>query len=183
MSKKILSALAMGVLAPAALVILSVSMAPVLADNNNSGVCSGKKVVGSFIRVNPGNKYMDQLILTGDGIAYWYQSTAFDFLVTGGTYIPEIGSWACQTDGTVLVTTISTQYQPQSGDEVKDKNTRFTQKLIVVDEDTLAVSARFTREFALTDDPLGNNGTVQGGCTSCPPYTYKRIKPVPTDVP
>ena len=77
MSKKILSALALGVLAPAALVI-SVSMAPVFADNNNSGECSGTKVAGSFVRVNTNGQYMDQLILTRDGIAYWYQSTACD---------------------------------------------------------------------------------------------------------
>ena len=132
---------------------------------------------------------MDQLKLSSDGTAYWYQSTAFDLMLTAGTYIPEIGSWKCLNDGSVLVTTVGTNYDSTGGDIHISQNTRFTQKLTVVNNDTLQPTDRITTDTALSDDPLGP-GVVQpfpSSCTasvnSCDPSSYRRVKPLITDIP
>ena len=172
----------------AAMVTLSVLVgSTAFATDDSSGVCKGKKVVGSYVRQRPNFEIIDQLTLNSDGTAYWYQSTAFDFLVTGGSFIPQTGSWTCTDDGSVVVTTIGTAYRSTGADLVKDTNGRLTERLSVIDNDTLLPTHRQFRDFALTDDPRGPNGFNVRGCSpatgGCPANTYQRIKPIISDVP
>ena len=68
---------------------------------------------GSYVRqsaaTGSSTLYIDQLRLGIDGTAYWFNSDSFDYFLLA-TYIPTIGSWSCLADGTVLVTTIRSQY-------------------------------------------------------------------------
>ena len=68
---------------------------------------------GSYVRqsaaTGSSTLYIDQLRLGIDGTAYWFNSDSFDYFLLA-TYIPTIGSWSCLADGTVLVTTIGSQY-------------------------------------------------------------------------
>jgi len=150
--------------------------------------CDPEKVAGSYIALRPttfsgsGLGVLDQLKLGSDGTAYWYQSTAFDLLVSQGSFIPEIGSWKCLRDGTLVVTTIGVNYHTVGGQDIaKDSNHRFTQKLSVVDSNTLQTISRVARNFALTDDPLGPLGVP--GPTSTAVFQFKRVKPLPSDIP
>lgn len=65
--------------------------------------CTPFTVAGSYVRqISP---YIDQLTLGLDGTAYWFASSSFD-LILQGAFTPEVGSWTCLEDGTVLVTTL-----------------------------------------------------------------------------
>jgi len=155
--------------------------------------CNPFTVVGSYVRqVYPVNPYIDQLTLGIDGTAYWFQSSSFDFFLTGA-FIAEVGSWTCLVDGSVLVTTVGSNYQGIGGDIANPgaqlditifENSRFTQKLSVVDRNTLQPTHRITTQIPLSNDPLGS-GTA-GGCsplgTPCSPSPYKRIRPLLTDL-
>ena len=131
-----------------------------------------------------------------DCTAYWFNSSAFD-LILFGTYNPEIGSWTCLNDGTVLVTTVGSEYLqnsptgdiPQLGQPLDiniSSNIRITQKLSVVDLDRLQTTARVVTRIPLSNDPLGP-GTIGGSAcktsgTPCNPAPYKRIRPQLTDI-
>src|SRR5438270_3606323 len=116
-----------------ALLLLS-STAPAAA------TCSPSTVAGSYVRrVSP---YIDQLTLSVDGTAYWSDSRFFDRILLGSG-LPEVGSWTCLADGSVLVTTIGTTYLqnspsgdvPQPGQPLDidiANNVRITQKLSIV---------------------------------------------------
>jgi hypothetical protein len=150
--------------------------------------CDPQKVAGSYIALRPalfsgsGFAVLDQLKLGSDGTAYWYQSTAFDLLVSQGSFIPEIGSWKCLRNGTLVVTTIGVNYHTVAAQDIaKDSNHRFTQKLSIVDSNTLQNILRVSRFFLLTDDPLGSNFIGSG--SSADPFQYKRVKPITSDVP
>src|SRR5437764_1583953 len=98
--------------------------------------CSPTTVAGSYVRqLSP---YIDQLVLSLDGTAYWYNSSSYDQILLG-TFQPELGSWTCLADGSVLVTTVGSTYRqnsptgdvPQSGQPLDIhiyKNVRITQK-------------------------------------------------------
>jgi hypothetical protein len=147
-------------------------------------------VTGSYVRqVYPATPYIDQLTLSIDGTAYWFSSLSFDQILTGA-FIPQIGSWKCLADGSVLVTTIGTNYLGNplpvaAGTNIYIlDNLRFTQKLSVVDFDTLQATHRISTNIPLSDDPLGP-GSVSGckpSGTPCNPAPYKRVKPLPTDI-
>ena len=145
-------------------------------------------VTGSYVRQNLTTQYIDQLTLGIDGTAYWYQSSSFDLLLTAGTYIPEVGSWKCLADGSVLVTTIGTSYFSTIGVDIyKDQNTRFTQKLSVVGIDTLQPTHRIITYIPLANDPLGPGvvdltSTCTPSVNPCPAFLYKRVKPLTTDI-
>jgi len=151
--------------------------------------CTPALVTGSYVHqfTTAPYPYIDQLTLSFDGTAYWYQSSAFNFLLTGGTYIPQIGSWTRLADGTVLVTTIGTLYGPSgTGDIIIEDNYRRTEKFTVVDSNTLQAIKNVSTEIPLSDDPLGP-GTVldscaAGGSTPCDPAPFKRIRPLLTDL-
>jgi len=156
--------------------------------------CNPITVTGSYVRQT--SPYIDQLKLDIDGTAYWFNSSAFD-LILFGTYNPEIGSWTCLNDGTVLVTTVGSEYLqnsstgdiPQPGQPLDiniSSNIRITQKLSVVDLDTLQTTARVVTRIPLSNDPLGP-GTIGGGAckpsgTPCNPAPYKRIRAQLTDI-
>ena len=157
--------------------------------------CSPFTVAGSYVRQVP--PYIDQLTLNIDGTVYSFSSGAFD-LILDGTIIPAVGSWTCLKDGTVLVTTILSQYVqnspfgdiPQQGlplDINISVNARGTSKFSVVDSDTLQETHRIVTRVPLSDDPFGP-GTL--GASSCTPSTrpcstapFRRIKPQATDIP
>ena len=148
--------------------------------------CDPQKVPGSYIALRPdvfsgsGFAVLDQLKLGSDGTAYWYQSTAFDLLVSQGSFIPEIGSWKCLKDGTLVVTTIGVNYHTVGGQDIaKDSNSRFTQKLSVVDSDTLQNIQSVFRFFALTDDPLNPTGGIP--TDSFAVFQYKRVRPITSE--
>src|SRR5262249_44179699 len=135
--------------------------------------CNPFTVAGSYVRQNvgalPGNgvarsPYIDQLTLSIDGTAHWFNSASFDIILQGA-FIPEVGSWTCLADGTVLVTTIGTLYLqnspsgdvPQTGQPLDINifvNHRLTQKLTVVDRDTLQPTAQTGSRIALSDAQL-----------------------------
>jgi len=156
--------------------------------------CSPFTVTGSYVRqIAP---YIDQLTLSIDGRAYWFNSGSFDQILTGAI-IPEIGSWTCLKDGTVLVTTIGSAYGnhspfgdiPQPGqplDITIDLNLRITQKLSVIDRDTLRATHEIATRTPLSNDPLGPGVVGARSCrptgTPCDPSPYKRIKPQVTDI-
>jgi len=151
------------------------------------GKCDPEKVPGSYVRLNTtGNPpFMDQLKLGSDGTAYWNNSAALQTLITTGTFIPYIGSWKCLSDGNLLVTTIGTNALPSGGDLVLDSTARFTEKLSVLDSNTLQPTHRIFTSILLSDDPLGSG--VASGCTPtgtpCSPVAYKRVKPNASDIP
>jgi hypothetical protein len=155
--------------------------------------CSPSTVAGSYVRLL--SPYIDQLVLSLDGTAYWYNSSSYDQILLG-TFQPEVGSWTCLADGSVLVTTVGSTYRqnsptgdvPQSGQPLDIniyKNVRITQKLTIVDHDTLHQADRIVTQTALSSNPLGA-GTVVASCTpsttACNPSAYKRIKPKTTDL-
>jgi len=157
--------------------------------------CSPFTVAGSYVRQVP--PYIDQLTLNMDGTVYSFSSGAFD-LILEGTTIPGGGSWTCLKDGTVLVTTIRSEYlqnSPSNDVPVPGQpldinisvNLRITNKLSVVDSNTLQETHRIVTRVPLSDDPFGP-GTLGG--SSCTPSTqpcstapFRRIKPQATDIP
>ena len=148
------------------------------------GNCERTKVAGAYLRhLQNGDDIYDQLVLTSDGVAYWYQSTAFDFFLTTGSHIPAIGSWKCIDDKTLVVTTIAVEYGPVPGDLAKQNSARLTQKISVVDSNTLKPLVRVFKRFALSDDPLNPNSVPLSSTTTTFATPYKRIKPLKSDVP
>ena len=157
--------------------------------------CKPFTVTGSYVRqLSP---YIDQLTLGVDGTAYWFSSSSFDSILLGA-FTPEIGSWTCLDDGTVLVTTIGSNYfqnspfgdVPQPGQPLDinlAENVRFTRKLSVVDSDTLRVTHEIGTHIPLSNDPLGPGVVGRRSCTPsgtpCDPSPYRRIRPLPTDIP
>jgi len=174
----------------AALVTLSILSSTVFA----APKCNPFTVTGSYVRQNNVTLYIDQLSLGIDGRASWFLSSSFDSILLGA-FIPQIGSWTCLDDGTVLVTTIGTEYLqnspfgdiPQPGQPLDiniSDNIRFTEKLSVVDRDTLRPTHRITTIIPLSNDPFGPG--VVGACTPsgtpCNPSPYRRIRPQLTDI-
>lgn len=174
---------------------LSAIAALVILSATSLAACSPSTVAGSYVRrVSP---YIDQLVLNLDGTAYWFNSGAYDRILLG-TGLPEVGAWTCMADGSVLVTTIGSTYLqnaptgdvPQSGQPLDiniSNNLRITQKLTIIDHDTLAQIDRIVTRTTLTSDPQGA-GTL--GSSSCSPTTtacnaarYHRIKPKASDLP
>ena len=150
--------------------------------------CDPDSVHGSYVALRSdfsgsGNGTLDQLVLGKGGTAYFYRSTSFDLMLTTGSFIPEIGSWKCNDDGTLVVTTIAVNYAPVSGpDLAKYQNRRRTQKLSVVDSNTLQSIIRVSRYFALTDDPLGSNW-IGSPVSDTTQFVFKRVKPFKSDLP
>jgi hypothetical protein len=180
----------------AAAVTLLILSSTALAAPDDASKCSPFKVAGSYVlQFSP---YIDQLKLGIDGTAYWFSSASFDFILQGAI-IPQIGSWTCLDDGTVLVTTIGSAYGnqspfgdiPQLGQPLDiniAKNRRFTEKLSVVDRDTLRPTHLITTLIPLSNDPLGPGVVTRGSCTPSgtpcnPSLTYRRIRPQLTDIP
>ncbi len=156
--------------------------------------CNPVTVTGSYIRQT--SPYIEQLTLSIDGTAYWFSSSAFDLILLG-TFNPETGSWTCLADGSVLVTTIGSEYLqfsptgdvPQPGQSLDiniSTNIRITQKLSVLDLDTLRTTHRITTRVALSDDPMGPGAIGGRACkpsgNPCDPVPYKRIKPHIADI-
>lgn len=132
--------------------------------------CERGKTAGSYIRLRDDRTptFIDQLVLHSDGTAYWHQSTALESPLTGvngGTSIPEIGTWNCVDEDTLVVTVIGENYHseqspdPDDGtnilrDFVPDARDRLTLRLDVQDRDTLVRNYFIERQFALTVNPL-----------------------------
>ena len=157
--------------------------------------CSAFTVAGSYVRQT--SPYFDQLMLNVDGTAYWFNSAAFDQILLG-TSIPSVGSWTCLADGTVLITTVGSSYLqnspygdvPQPGQPLDinlANNIRITQKLTILDPETLQQIDRIVTRVALSDDPLGPGVLGVSSCfpsgNPCNPAPYKRIRPKITDIP
>ena len=173
----------------AALVALSISASAAFA----APKCSPFKVAGSYVRQT--SPYIDQLTLGIDGTVYSFTSAAFH-LILEGTSMPGTGSWTCLNDGTVLITTINSEYLnpfgdiPQPGlplDLYISVNLRITSKLSVLDGNTLQEVDRIVTRVPLTDDPFGpgdrgGSSCMPSGkpCTSAP---YRRVTPQLTDIP
>ncbi len=157
--------------------------------------CSPFTVAGAYVRQTI--PYIDQLTLGLDGTAYWFSSSSFDQILLG-TFTPQVGSWTCLPDGSVLVTTIGSNYSQNSPygdvpqlDQPLDinlaNNVRFTQKLTIVDLDTLQLIDQIRTRTALSDDPLGPGVVGASSCfpsgTPCDPAPYRRIRPQVSDIP
>lgn len=157
--------------------------------------CTPFKVAGTYVRQT--SPYIDQLTLGVDGTVYSFSSAAFD-LILFGTSNPGTGSWTCLNDGSVLVTTIRSEYLqnspfgdvPQPGQPLDiniSVNLRITSKLSVLNGNTLQEVDRIVTRVPLTDDPFGPG--VRGGssCTPsgkpCTPAPYRKITPQLTDIP
>jgi len=157
--------------------------------------CTPFTVAGSYVRQT--SPYIDQLTLGLDGTAYSFSSGAFDLILLG-TSSPGIGSWTCLNDGSVLVTTIRSEYLqnspfgdvPQPGvplDINISVNLRITSKLSVLDGNRLQEVDRIVTRVPLTDDPFGPG--VRGGSSCmpsgkpCTPAPYRRITAQLTDIP
>jgi len=156
--------------------------------------CSPFTVAGSYVRQT--DPYIDQLTLHIDGTAYWFSSASFDLILLG-TITPQIGSWTCLNAGTVLVTTIGSEYLqnspsgdiPQPGQPLDIRisvNLRFTQKLSVINLNTLQQTRRTNTRISLSNDPLGPGAIGSGSCSPsgkpCDPAPYKRIRPHLADI-
>jgi hypothetical protein len=157
--------------------------------------CNPFTLAGSYVRQT--QPYIEQLTLGIDGTAYWFKSSSFDSILLGA-FTPQIGSWTCLDDGTVLVTTIGSSYGntspfgdiPQPGqplDIILGANQRQTSKLSVVDRDTLRQTHSIGTRIPLSNNPLGPGVVGRGSCTPsgtpCDPSPYKRIRPQLTDIP
>lgn len=72
---------------------------------------------GSYIRtdvVDVNTEAADMIALKADGTAYYYQGNAVEYINSGGTLTPAIGSWSCGPNDTVVMTAIS--YETAGGD-------------------------------------------------------------------
>ena len=166
--------------------------------------CHVNDVAGVYVAERPTATYfgtlgqLDQLVLGTDGVAYRYSSFAFIRPITEGMYLPEVGSWTCLKDGSVLITTVTTNFSPiivptpnilgaNTLDLERDSNSRRTQKFSVIDDDTLDLNTSVIKRFLLTVDPSDPAAPTLGGFSVIPvaPGTvvYKRVKPLETDVP
>lgn len=179
----------------AALVALVILSSTALAAPDEDSKCNPFKVTGAYVRQT--SPYIEQLTLGVDGTAYWFSSSSFDSILLGA-FTPEIGSWTCLHDGTVLVTTIGSNYAqnsptgdvPQPGQPLDINifdNIRITQKLSIVDHDTLQPTHQTITHIPLSNDPFGPGRVGSGSCspsgTPCGPAPYKRILPQVTDIP
>ena len=182
----------------------AVSAQQLKAGATKAPACHVKDVAGVYVAERPTVSYfsvpgqLDQLVLGTDGVAYRYSSFAFIRPITEGTYLPEVGSWTCLKDGSVLITTVSTSLTPiivptpnllgaNTLDLDRDSNFRRTQKFSVIDDDTLDLNTSVIKRFLLTVDPSDPAAPTLGGFSVIPvaPGTvvYKRVKPLETDVP
>ena len=175
---------------PALLALLLFS-SPALAARR----CSPFTVAGSYVRQT--SPYMDQLTLAIDGTVYSFSSAAFDLILLG-TFNPGVGSWTCLDDGTVLVTTIRSEYLqnspsgdvPQPGQPLDiniSVNLRVTSKFSILDGDRLRETHRIVTRVPLTDDPFGPGTRGGSSCMPsgklCDPAPFRKIKPQPADIP
>jgi len=172
----------------AALAVVFLLTGSALAAGPDGNQCDANKVAGTYLRNRPaafsgsGFGVLDQLVLTSDGTAYWYQTTSFDLLITGGTFIPEVGSWQCLDKSTIAVTTIGANYFPNgAGDIVKANYDKFSQKLTIQDDNTLQVVLRISRTYALTDDPLTGTPLTKNVSTNTT-SPYRRVTATADDV-
>ena len=160
--------------------------------NDGDKLCTPGKVAGSYISLTDGQNFIEQLTLHSDGTVYWYQGTAFDQLVTQGTFIPHIGAWKCINSNTLVFTIIGENYHPESvenpfdlgafiPDEVPDSYERLTERLVVQsDHITLIRDARTSSSFNLDHDPLG---TPDATLSNTVPRTYTKMRVLTTDLP
>lgn len=157
----------------------------------NAKPCDPSKIAGSYIRLGATGdpvfpQVMDQLRLGSDGTAYWYSNLAFQLLTTAGTFIPQVGSWQCTDSNTLVVTTIGAIYERGATDIELTMHVRFTAKLSIIDNDTLEAGpdSRVFRYFALADDPSDPNAVpIQGPFSNTNTTSFRRIKPIASDVP
>ena len=156
--------------------------------------CNPLTVQGTYIRQIPAAEVIDQLELHIDGTAAWYQSTAFDFLVTGGTFIREVGSWKCVSATRLVVTTIGMGYQPTQTpdafppnnlvtDEAKFAYLRHTHQFDVVSINTLNRTRRVFMEIKLSDNPLDPNVVPLSIQDTSVQALFQRVIPLTSDLP
>jgi hypothetical protein len=156
--------------------------------------CNPFTVAGTYLRHDSTVEFIDQLELHIDGTAAWYQSTAFDFLVTGGTFIRQVGSWKCVSATRLVVTTIGMEYTPTQTpnpfppnnlvtDETIFAYQRLTHQLDVVNINTLNRTRRVGKEIKLSDNPLDPNVvpiSVQDLSTQ---VLFERVIPMTSELP
>jgi len=156
--------------------------------------CNPLTVPGAYIRWIPAAEVIDQLELHIDGTAAWYQSTAFDFLVPGGTFIREVGSWKCVSATRLVVTTIGMGYQPTQTpdafppnnlvtDEAKFAYLRHTHQFDVVSINTLNRTRRVFMEIKLSDNPLEPNVVPLSIQDTSVQALFQRVIPLTSDLP
>ncbi|MGB8326358.1 MAG: hypothetical protein WCE48_02135 [Steroidobacteraceae bacterium] len=155
--------------------------------------CNPLTVAGSYIREVTGGSIIDQLELHIDGTAAWYQSSAPQLLVTGGTFIRQIGSWKCVSATRLVVTTVGENYTPTQvpdpfssnlvPDEFYDSFSRITHQLDLVNVNTLNRSRRVTKTFGLTQDPLDPNAVPIFNQDTTVPALFRRVVPLTSDLP
>jgi hypothetical protein len=156
--------------------------------------CNPLTVAGSYIREVSSGFIIDQLELHIDGTAAWYQSTAPQNLVTGGTFIRQIGSWKCVSATRLVVTTVGENYTPTQvpdlfnpglyvTDEMYDSFSRITHQLDLVNVNTLNRTRRVTKTFGLTQDPLDPNAVPISNQDTTVPALFRRVVPLTSDLP
>lgn len=124
--------------------------------------CHEHTIVGSYIGTRgttPDDAFLDQFIFNIDGSVYFNQSSALNLPAINGTFIPEVGSWKIVGDY-VFVTVIGAASAPVPGDLALSSYFRFTQKLKIIDKNTLQAIHRVNRQINLNEDPLTAEGTV-----------------------
>ena len=175
-----------------ALVALSLFMVvPAFADKNEG--CKNGKFVGSYTLLDPSfdvlgdgsvlHNLLFQLTLHSDGTVAQNWTGLPDFQINTGTGTPWIGSWKCQNNGKLLVTTLRANFDPTPpipghtvyADTQLSVHLRNTYLFVVLDDNTLKrVQARF-RLYDPTQDPTDPNGGTLSPKVDTTEFTYKRL--------
>jgi hypothetical protein len=104
------------------------------------------------------NSNMSQYILNTDGTVYFNQSKALEELITAGTFIPFTGSWK-RKGNFIYLTAVSTSAIAANGDLILAFYKRTTQKLKIINKNTLQLVQQVFKVIPLNEDPLTAEGT------------------------
>jgi hypothetical protein len=200
-----MSKLKNAVLAVAGLSMLTVmpASAQVYAQGSTQGKapagCKTGKFVGSYTHTDTfpdmwgdgsdiSHELVFQLNLHGDGTAYQYWTGFPDLAPSLGTQSPYVGSWACRSDGKLVVTFITALYLPTTDaknhpttvpdpapvDAVLWRHYRVTYLLSVTDGNTLTKIQSRSRYYEVTEDPSDPAGGTLNALNSTV-VQYKRL--------
>jgi hypothetical protein len=192
----------MSKLKEAVVVFIALSLSMVVTARSNAqavGGCKTGKFVGSYTHTdtfgdiwgdqsNIAHAFILQLNLHSDGTATQEFTGAPDLMLSAGSGTPFVGSWACRSDGKLVVTLLNSVYLPTT-DAINHPLTvpnpppvdlflfltvRTTYLLNVTDGNTLTRIQARARRYAPAEDPSDPAGGTLGAL-STNESVYKRL--------
>jgi len=172
---------------------------PALGLAQGNAGCKNGKFVGSYTHADlftdiwgdvsgVDHAFLYQLNLAGDGTVYQNWTGLPDLMLSSGSGTPNVGSWACRSDGKLIVTLINASYVPTTDasnhpttvpdpppvDLFLAGHTRVTYLFEVTDANTLTRVQARSRTYGPAQDPSDpNGGTLRPLRTAV--VVYKRL--------